>query len=267
MRRACLAAIIAIAGFLLANPARLEAQTHVAIDNDDIGGVVTGPKGPEAGVWVIAETHDLPTRYAKMVVTDDQGRFVVPDLPKAQISGLGPRLWPCQFAKVDAAPGQHLALTAVPAPDDASAAQYYPAIYWFAMLKIPDKDQFGGKSDIPENVTQNAWLTDDQEPGLRRLPSARSAVDPHHPNGARHVQKRRRRLDAPRAVRPGVAADGQPARRTSSAAFRSNISAIGPIASPRANCRSPSRRGRPASSAMSSSRPGTGATTSIIFTT
>jgi len=47
------------------------AAQNVKIDSDDIGGVVTGPKGPEAGVWVIAETHDLPTRYAKMVVTDD----------------------------------------------------------------------------------------------------------------------------------------------------------------------------------------------------
>src|SRR5690242_10670780 len=49
----------------------------------DIGGVVTGPNGPEGGVWVIAETSDLPTRYMKIVVTDDQGRYLVPDLPKA----------------------------------------------------------------------------------------------------------------------------------------------------------------------------------------
>jgi hypothetical protein len=159
MRRACLAAIIAIAGFLLANPARLEAQTRVAIDNDDIGGVVTGPHGPEAGVWVIAETRDLPTRYAKMVVTDDQGRYVVPDLPKAKY-----QVWLRGYGlidspKVDGIPGQQLNLTAVPAPNDAAAAQYYPAIYWYAMLKIPDKDQFGGKGDIPENVTQADWLT------------------------------------------------------------------------------------------------------------
>jgi hypothetical protein len=61
------------------------AQTPrpVSIDGDDIGGVVTGPKGPEAGVWVVAETTDLPTRLIKSVVTDDQGRYVVPDLPKA----------------------------------------------------------------------------------------------------------------------------------------------------------------------------------------
>jgi hypothetical protein len=158
MRRACFAAVFAVAGFLLANPARLEAQTRVAIDDDDIGGVVTGPHGPEAGVWVIAETRDLPTRYAKMVVTDDQGRYVVPDLPKAKY-----QVWVRGYGlidspKVDGIPGQQLDLTAVPAPSDAAAAQYYPAIYWFAMLKIPDKDQFGGKSDIPQNVTQADWL-------------------------------------------------------------------------------------------------------------
>ena len=55
----------------------------VPIDGDDIGGVVSGPNGPEAGVWVIAETTELPTRFARIVATDDQGRYVVPDLPKA----------------------------------------------------------------------------------------------------------------------------------------------------------------------------------------
>src|SRR4051794_21428054 len=55
-----------------------------AIDNDDIGGVVTGANGPEAGVWVIAETRGTPTHLVKSVVTDDRGRFVVPDLPNAE---------------------------------------------------------------------------------------------------------------------------------------------------------------------------------------
>src|SRR5690348_5430925 len=148
MRRVYFAAVFAVAGVLLATPVRLEAQTRVAIDADDIGGVVSGPHGPEAGVWVIAETRDLPTRYAKMVVTDDQGRYVVPDLPKAKyqvwIRGYGL----VDSPKVDAAPGQQLDLTAVPAPNETAAAQYYPAIYWYSMLKIPGQDQFGGKSDI-----------------------------------------------------------------------------------------------------------------------
>src|SRR5262245_54748117 len=60
----------------------LRAQ-QVVIDADDIGGVVRGSSGPEAGVWVIAETHDLAVRYIKIVVTDDQGRYVIPDLPDA----------------------------------------------------------------------------------------------------------------------------------------------------------------------------------------
>ena len=54
----------------------------VSIGATDIGGVVRGPNGPEPGVWVIAETTDLPTRMSKTVVTDDQGRYVIPDLPK-----------------------------------------------------------------------------------------------------------------------------------------------------------------------------------------
>src|SRR3954469_5981804 len=143
-------AAIGVAGFLAAAPTQLRAQTAVAIDNDDIGGVVTGPGGPEAGVWVIAETTDLPPRYAKMVLTDDQGRYVVPDLPKAKY-----KLWVRGYGlvdspKVDGEPGNNLNLTAVLAADEKAAAQYYPAAYWYSMLKIPGADQFGGKSDIPE---------------------------------------------------------------------------------------------------------------------
>ncbi|HEX4040295.1 MAG TPA: carboxypeptidase regulatory-like domain-containing protein [Xanthobacteraceae bacterium] len=159
MKRAIGVAAVAIFALLLTSAARLSAQNAVSIKSSDIGGVVTGPHGPEAGVWVIAETRDFPTRYAKIVVTDDQGRYVVPDLPKAKyqvwVRGYGL----VDSAKVDGEPGKHVNLTAMPAPNDAAAAQYYPAIYWFAMLKIPGQDQFGGKSDIPDNVTQVDWLT------------------------------------------------------------------------------------------------------------
>ena len=73
-------------GFVAALAASISAQPTseaVPIDADDIGGVVTGPNGPEAGVWVIAETDDLPTKFRKIVVTDDRGRYVLPDLPAA----------------------------------------------------------------------------------------------------------------------------------------------------------------------------------------
>src|SRR5215210_2071537 len=77
-------AAIGIAAAAVAVPCPAGAQqAAIAIDKDDIGGVVTGPSGPEAGVWVIAETGDLPTKYVKIVVTDDRGRYLVPDLPKA----------------------------------------------------------------------------------------------------------------------------------------------------------------------------------------
>jgi hypothetical protein len=149
------AAAICLAGWFISAPAQAQS---VKINNHDIGGMVGGPHGPEAGVWVIAETHDLATRYTKMVVTDDKGRYVVPDLPQAHY-----KVWVRGYGLIDspmveADPGKQLNLTAVPAPNDAAAAQYYPAIYWYAMLKIPGADQFGGKSDIPEKAKQSDWL-------------------------------------------------------------------------------------------------------------
>ena len=79
----------AIAAAVFSAPANAQ---QVTIGSDDIGGVVTGPNGPEAGVWVIAETTDLPTRMIKSVVTDDQGRYLIPGLPKAELRGVRARL-------------------------------------------------------------------------------------------------------------------------------------------------------------------------------
>jgi hypothetical protein len=127
----------------------------VAIDNDDIGGVVTGPQGPEAGVWVVAETRDLPTRLIKSVVTDDRGRYVVPDLPAAQydvwVRGYGL----VDSPKVKAAPGKTLNLTAIAAPDKKAAAHYYPAQYWFAMLQLPAKSDFPGTGEAGNGIATN----------------------------------------------------------------------------------------------------------------
>ena len=143
---------------LVATSRAQQPAGDVAIDPDDIGGVVTGPVGPEAGVWVIAETRELPVRYIKSVVTDDRGRFVVPDLPPATYT-----VWARGYGLVDSdkatvKPGQRLAIAAKVAPNDAAAAHYYPAIYWYAMLKIPAADQFGGKSSIPARLSQHQWI-------------------------------------------------------------------------------------------------------------
>jgi hypothetical protein len=137
---------------------------EVPIDSDDVGGVVSGPKGPEAGVWVIAETTDLPTRLIKSVVTDDQGRYVLPDLPKASydvwVRGYGL----VDSEKVKASPGQRLNLTARPAPTPQAAAQYFPAGYWYSLMKIPDESEFPGTGPGPEGngigtgmTTQAHW--------------------------------------------------------------------------------------------------------------
>ena len=114
----------------------VDAQQSVTIGIDDIGGVVTGPSGPEAGVWVIAETTELPTRFNRIVVTDDQGRYVVPDLPDATYD-----VWVRGYGLVDsdkirATPGSTLNLVAVVAPDAATAAQYYPAGYWLSLIEV-----------------------------------------------------------------------------------------------------------------------------------
>jgi hypothetical protein len=127
---------------------------EIKIVSDDIGGVVTSSKGPEAGVWVIAETKDLPTGYRKIVVTDDQGRYVIPELPKANydvwVRGYGL----VDSPKVKAAPGKMLNLTAVLAPDAHEAAQYYPAAYWYSMLHIPPKSDFPGTGEKGNGISE-----------------------------------------------------------------------------------------------------------------
>src|SRR3977135_2783838 len=119
------AAAIGVAGFLLASPAPLGAQqgapAPLAVGEGDIAGVVRGPNGPEAGVWVIAETSDLPTKLAKIVATDDQGRYMLPELPKANYSVWVRGYGLVDSPKVQSAPGKILNLPAVPAPNASTA--------------------------------------------------------------------------------------------------------------------------------------------------
>jgi hypothetical protein len=118
-----------------------------------ISGTVKSANGPEAGVWVIAETLDLGTKYRKIVVTDDQGRYLVPDLPKAKY-----KVWVRGYGLVDsdavqAVPGDTLALNAVVAPSARAAADYYPPDYWLALLRLPAKNEF------PMSVPERAGAT------------------------------------------------------------------------------------------------------------
>jgi hypothetical protein len=130
------------------------AQTVQAGAND-ISGVVKGPRGPEAGVWVIAETNELPTKFVRIVVTDDQGRYLIPDLPKANYS-----VWVRGYGLIDSPKskstgGKTLNLTAVAAPNARAAAAYYPAGYWFSMLSVPDKKEFPGTGPTGNGISPN----------------------------------------------------------------------------------------------------------------
>src|SRR5262245_56823344 len=143
--------------FLATTSVRMSGQGGgaPAIDNDDIGGVVTGVGRPEAGVWVIAETRSTPTRLIKSVVTDDRGRYVVPDLPAGEYD-----VWVRGYGLVDAAkgksaPGKVVNLKAVAAPDRKAAAQYYPAQYWYALLQVPPKSDFPGTGDKGNGISPN----------------------------------------------------------------------------------------------------------------
>jgi hypothetical protein len=132
------------------------AQTGAAVASNTIGGtVVNAASGkPEAGVWVIAETT-LQRPYRKIVVTDDQGRFLVPDLPQASfdvwVRGYGLKDSP----KVKAERGQQLRLQALDATPQ-EAARIYPASYWASLIQPPAADQlpaaFAGSRDH--------WLAD-----------------------------------------------------------------------------------------------------------
>jgi hypothetical protein len=160
-------AVVVFAAIVLSSLAGMHAQVApaatVAIDNDDIGGVVTGARGPEAGVWVIAETRVTPTHLIKIVVTDDQGRYLIPDLPKGNydvwVRGYGL----VDSPKVKAAPGKALNLTAVAAPDKKAAVNYYPALYWFSLLRVPPKSDFPGTGPQGNGISptihsQGEWI-------------------------------------------------------------------------------------------------------------
>src|SRR5207302_2602062 len=136
---------------------------EVSIGSTDLGGVVSSSNGPEAGVWVVAETTDLPTKFVKIVVTDDRGRYVLPELPKASYN-----VWVRGYGLVDspkmkAAPGSNLNLTAVIAPTAKAAAEYYPAGFWFSMMRVPEKSEFpgnapGGNGISPAIKSQADWI-------------------------------------------------------------------------------------------------------------
>ena len=150
-----LGAAVCLAPSIVVTSARQPSGQVPSIDKDDLGGIVTGPKGPEAGVWVIAETTELPTRFAKIAVTDDRGRYVLPDLPAVKYSVWVRGYGLVDSPKVEATPGKPLNLTAVVAPNLKAAAEYYPAGYWFSLMQVPDKKEFPGTGPSGNGISPN----------------------------------------------------------------------------------------------------------------
>jgi hypothetical protein len=168
-----LATAAAIAALSAITPIHLSAQqtpAGVSIGTAEIGGAVTGRDGPEAGVWVIAETTDLPTKFTKIVVTDEQGRYLLPELPKANY-----KIWVRGYGlvdspKVDGAPGTIVNLTAAAAPNEKEAAHYYPPIYWYSLLKVPSPSEFPGTGANGNGIaeakkSQPEWVNDIKSTG------------------------------------------------------------------------------------------------------
>src|SRR6058998_3280402 len=111
----------------------LQVRRNVPPATGYITGVVRSRQGAEAGVWVIAETKELPTNFIKIVVTDDQGRFTVPELPPATYS-----VWVRGYGLVDSTPIQMkpgastVTLDVTAASTAQEAARVYPGNYWLS---------------------------------------------------------------------------------------------------------------------------------------
>ena len=161
MKRHLLASLLASSGIVISGLSA-HAASAPQIDADDIGGIVSGPKGPEAGVWVIAETKDLATPYIKIVVTDDQGRYVLPDLPKGKY-----KVWVRGYGILDSKPvegavGKQVNVT-VKGATGKEAAEVYPANYWEALIKMPEASEFPGTGPSGNGINpgfarQQDWM-------------------------------------------------------------------------------------------------------------
>ena len=156
-------AVLVVCAFVCAVGLAVVGAAVQTNSDDTLTGIVASATGPEAGVWVIAETEDLDTRFRKIVVTDDDGHFVLPDLPEASY-----RVWVRGYGLVDsdpltAEPGQTLALDVMSAATPLEAAQIYPANYWYSLLAPPRADEFPGTGGDGNGISpvlqsQAAWV-------------------------------------------------------------------------------------------------------------
>ena len=148
----CTLALGGLIGAIVALPSAEEA----AAAEGYISGVVESSAGREAGVWVIAETEELETKFVKIVVTDDNGRFVLPELPDVTYD-----VWVRGYGLVDSEKVQlsptsdEVNLAGVVAPDERAAAQYYPGNYWYSLIEPPAAHEFPGTGPDGNGISEN----------------------------------------------------------------------------------------------------------------
>jgi hypothetical protein len=153
--RLALAAVIAAAAFTASPTFNDVAASPQGTESGSITGLVRSSQGAEAGVWVIAETRELPTNFIKIVVTNDQGAFTLPDLPKAEYS-----VWVRGYGLVDSPktqlkPGAAAVTLQVPvARTEQEKARIYPGNYWMSMMEPPAPSKF----PLAELATQDNWM-------------------------------------------------------------------------------------------------------------
>ena len=179
-----------------------------------ISGTVESSKGREAGVWVIAETKELPTKFTKIVVTADDGRFVLPELPNVTYN-----VWVRGYGLVDSKPvpgkpGQTLNLKATLASSPAEAAKVYPANYWYSLLEVPAASEFPGKgidvNGIPATFQTQAQFVDQLKQGCQlchQLGNELTRIARAHE--VAELQDQPRGVGLPREDRPARLGDGQ----------------------------------------------------------
>ena len=261
---AALAALMTIA--VPSAGAQQAAAPAVAIDNDDIGGVVRGAKrsrgrclGDRGNARSAGALHQ-DRRHRR------SGPLRDPRSAESQLRRVGARLRPRRFAEGEERARQAAQPDRGAGPQRGGSREVLPG----DLLVRDDEDPRGRdlrQQGRAEQRQDHRLSQRHEEQRLRRLPPARPALDPHDsevPPGRGQDATKRPGCVASSPARP--ARTWSPSPPVSSAACRSSISATGPSAWRRANCRLQSRRGRRASSATSWSRSATGTTTSNICT-
>ena len=265
--RKLLALAAAAAALFIGLSAPARAQPAVAIDGDDIGGVVTGPSGPEAGVWVIAEIERLPNPL-RADGRDRRARTLRRARPaEGRLRRLGARLW---AGRIRRRSGRNPARSSTSRPcrrrTQPRPRSTIRRSTGIRCSRFPTKSQFGGKGRDSGRHHPAALAAGHEEQRLHRLSSARQLGDTHDSEIARRVRVVRRRLDTPREIGPGRRGHGQCAGRRSR---RRAVQILRRLDRPHRqgrDSRIPSRSGRRASSATSSSPCGIGSTKSTTCT-